>query len=59
MADEDEPVVSVIMVRDLGTRRLPSAVLTFVFGGLFALSAWLLHTRDARAERLSTAAAGE
>lgn len=59
VADEDEPVVSVIMVRDLGTRRLPSAVLTFVFGGLFALSAWLLHTRDARAERLSTAAAGE
>ena len=25
-----EPVVSVIMVRDLGTRRLPAAVLTFM-----------------------------
>lgn len=58
-ADEDEPVVSVIMVRDLGTRRLPSAVLTFVFGGLFALSAWLLHRRESVAERLSTAPTGD
>ena len=54
--DPDEPVVSVIMVRDLGTRRLPPAVLTFVFGALFALPCVTLHTRDERARRLSSPA---
>jgi hypothetical protein len=53
--DPDEPVVSVIMVRDLGTLRLPPAVMTFMFGGLFALTCWTLHNRDERARRLSTA----
>lgn len=52
--DEDEPVVSVVMVRDLGTRRLPPAVLTFMFGGLFALACWQLHVRERRAAELST-----
>lgn len=58
-ADEDQPVVSVIMVRDLGTRRLPPAVLTIMFGALFALTCGLLHSRDRRAQELSTAAAGD
>jgi hypothetical protein len=57
--DEDQPVVSVIMVRDLGTRRLPPAVLTVVFGGLFALTCGLLHSRDRRAQELSTATSGD
>ncbi len=56
--DPDEPVVSVIMVRDLGTRRLPPAVLTFMWGALFALTCYLLHQRDRRAEQLSTATPG-
>ena len=56
--DPDEPVVSVIMVRDLGTRRLPPAMLTFMWGGLFALTCWQLHRRDRLAEELSTAKPG-
>jgi hypothetical protein len=56
--DPDEPVVSVIMVRDLGTRRLPPAVLTFMWGGLFALTCAQLHRRDRLAEELSTANPG-
>ena len=57
--DEDQPVVSVIMVRDLGTRRLPPAMLTILFGSLFALTCALLHGRDRRAQALSTATAGD
>jgi len=54
--DPDEPVVSVILVRDLGTRRTPPAVLTFVFGALFALVCYQLHNRDERARRLGSPA---
>ena len=57
--DEDQPVVSVIMVRDLGTRRLPPAMLTVLWGSLFALTCALLHSRDRRAQALSTATAGD
>ena len=56
--DPDEPVVSVIMVRDQGTRRLPPAVLTVLFGVLFAVSCAQLHRRDRLAEELSTAKPG-
>jgi len=56
--DPDEPVVSVIMVRDQGTRRLPPAVLTVMFGVLFAVTASQLHRRDRLAEELSTAKPG-
>ena len=51
--DPDEPVVSVILVRNLGTRRLPPAVMTFVFGALFALTCATLHGRDRRAQSLN------
>jgi hypothetical protein len=51
--DPDEPVVSVIMVRDLGTRRLPPAVLTFMWGALFAVTCVTLHNRDKRGQRLN------
>jgi hypothetical protein len=51
--DEDEPVISVIMVRDLGTRRLPPAVLTFMFGALFAVTCATLHARDKRGQALN------
>lgn len=56
--DPDEPVVSVIMVRDLGTRRLPPAVLTFMFGALFAVTCATLHNRDKRGQALSGATTG-
>lgn len=56
--DPDEPVVSVIMVRDQGTRRLPPAVLTVMFGVLFAVTCSQLHRRDRLAEELSTAKPG-
>ena len=57
-ADPDQPVVSVVMVRDLGTRRLPQGVLTFMWGGLFAVTCVQLHRRDRLAEELSTAKPG-
>ena len=56
--DPDEPVVSVIMVRDQGTRRLPPGVLTVMWGGLFAVTCAQLHRRDRLAEALSTAEPG-
>ncbi len=58
VADEDEPVVSVIMVRDLGTRRGPPFFLAVIFGLLFLLMCARLHDRDRRARELSTAPPG-
>jgi hypothetical protein len=55
--DPDEPVVSVVLVRNLGNLRLPPILFTLVFGVLFALSAYLLHERD-RAVMANRAAAG-
>lgn len=46
--DEDAPIVSVVMVRDLGDRRLPAFVTTLFSTALFALFCWMLHRRDAR-----------
>jgi hypothetical protein len=45
-ADESKPVVSVIMIRSLGDKRFPAAMVTIVFTILFALSCWVLHRRD-------------
>ena len=45
--DEDAPIVSVVMVRDLGDKRFPAFMVTLVFGALFALTCWSLHRRDA------------
>jgi hypothetical protein len=56
--DPDEPVVSVVLVRDLGTRRLPPAVMTFLFGALFAFSCVTLHNRDKRAQALDATTEG-
>lgn len=47
-ADEAAPVVSVIMERDLGSRRLPGAMLTLFSGILFAVFCVQLHKRDQR-----------
>jgi hypothetical protein len=48
-ADPDQPVVSVIMRRDLGDVRMPGAVLTIVSGLLFLMTLVMLHQRDLRA----------
>ena len=45
--DEDAPIISVVMVRDLGDKRFPAFMITIVFGLLFALTCWTLHRRDA------------
>ncbi len=39
-------VISVIMIRDLGDLRFPAAMVTIVFGILFALTCWRLHERE-------------
>ena len=44
--DETQPVISVIMIRDVGNLRFPSFLFTLVFGLLFALTCWTLHRRD-------------
>lgn len=46
--DEDAPIVSVVLVRDLGDRRLPAFVTMTSSALLFALFCWMLHRRDAR-----------
>ena len=45
-ADPSEPVISVIMVRDLGQKRLPAAMVTVVSLVLFLVCAYMLHRRD-------------
>lgn len=45
--DERAPIISVVMVRDLGDKRFPAFMITLVFGILFALTCWTLHRRDA------------
>lgn len=46
--DASQPILSVIMVRDLGSVRLPPAMITLGSLVLFAIFAWMLHTRDKR-----------
>lgn len=47
-ADPKQPVVSVIMERDLGDRRFPGAMLTVFSGIMFAVLCSELHRRDKR-----------
>jgi hypothetical protein len=49
VADESTPVVSVIMERNLGDVRFPSAMLTIFSAIMFAVSVSMLHRRDMRA----------
>lgn len=44
--DETRPRQYVYMIRDLGTRRQPAAVLTLGSGIIFLALCWLLHRRD-------------
>lgn len=55
-ADPEQPVVSVIMERDLGHKRLPPALVTIIFGTLFGVTCNVLHRRErlAMAHRAAT-----
>jgi hypothetical protein len=44
--DPEQPLISVIMERDLGHKRLPPALVTIVFGILFGVTCNVLHRRD-------------
>jgi hypothetical protein len=54
--DEDAPVISVVLVRDLGDKRFPAAMTTLFSTLLFALFAWMLHRRDALISKARAAA---
>jgi hypothetical protein len=45
-ADPNEPVISVIMERDLGDKRLPPFLVTIGSGIIFAVTCNVLHRRD-------------
>jgi len=45
-ADPDEPVISVVMLRDIGDRRFPAAMITIGSTLIFALLCWVLHQRE-------------
>ncbi|MSO87760.1 MAG: hypothetical protein EXQ71_09605 [Acidimicrobiia bacterium] len=47
-ADLTQPVVSVILKRDLGDRRFPGAMLTLFSGIMFGVTVSMLHRRDLR-----------
>ena len=49
--DPDGQIVSVVMVRDLGSRRLPSALITIGSLVLFVVFCWMLHVRDLELRR--------
>lgn len=47
--DENAQTVTVVLLRNLGNKRLIPALFTIFNGILFAVFAWMLHTRDRRA----------
>lgn len=46
VADESQPVISVVMIRDIGDRRFPAAVITISSLLIFGLLSWILHQRE-------------
>jgi hypothetical protein len=54
-ADPDQPVISVIMERDLGNVRVRPAVFTIACFVIFLVLAWMLHRRDQDAARARAA----
>lgn len=49
--DREAQVVSVVMVRDLGSRRLPSALITIGSTVIFLILCWMMHVRDVELRR--------
>ncbi|MCY4164160.1 MAG: hypothetical protein OXE93_08140 [bacterium] len=52
--DPNEPVLSVLMQRNLGRYRLPGILVAIGSGLLFLVSLWMLHTRDLEVRRRLT-----
>lgn len=44
--DPNAPIASAVMIRDLGAKRLPPALITIGSGLIFAIFCYVLHTRD-------------
>jgi len=44
--DPEQPVISVVLLRDIGDRRFPAAMITLGSTLIFALLCWVLHQRD-------------
>lgn len=44
--DESQPPIYVVMLRNLGTQRLPAALITMGVGIIFALTLYLMHRRE-------------
>lgn len=44
--DPDAPIISVVMQRDTGDLRFPSAMITLGSAAIFGLLCWLLHQRE-------------
>lgn len=59
VVDENQPVISVIMERDLGSRRLNPALITIGSLLLFAVFATMLHYRDKESMARRAALAGK
>ena len=57
-ADPDAPVISVVMVRDLGSRRMPAVALFIVSAIVFAICCNSLNRRDKLVAQARAAAAG-
>jgi hypothetical protein len=45
-ADPSQPVISVVMIRDIGDLRFPAALITIGSTLVFALLCWVLHQRE-------------
>ena len=54
--DENAPVISVVMIRDLGTVRLIPFLYFVIALSLFVLFAWILHSRDKTLQKNKAAA---
>ncbi|MGI8938417.1 MAG: hypothetical protein ACR2JF_09450 [Iamia sp.] len=59
VADPDAPVVSVVMVRDLGSQRLPATMTALFSGIVFAVCVSSLHRRDQLVRQARAAAAAD
>ncbi len=51
VVDEAQPHRYVVMIRDLGAKRLPAFLIAFGSGIIFFLMCWLLHRREAYVRR--------
>ncbi len=57
-ADVNQPIISVVLIRDIGDLRFPPAMVTLSSGLIFALLCWILHQRE-RILEANVAAAAE